>query len=148
MLLDAVCQTTGIGEKFGGVPRGYRAIQLWDSQVSHYFLKLFGRPARTTACECERVGEVTVSQVLHVMNSSGIQQKLSHAGGRISSLIRGFSDNDYVIDELYLSCFARHPTGDEQDVARAYLTSAEDRQKAAEDLAWTMMNSLEFLFNH
>ena len=39
-----VCQTTGVPEKFAGVPPGTRAIQLWDSKVPHYFLKLFGRP--------------------------------------------------------------------------------------------------------
>ncbi len=143
VLLDAVCQTTGVPEKFRGVPRGYRAIQLWDSQVSHYFLKLFGRPARTTACECERVAEPTVGQVLHVMNSPEIQQKLSHAGGRISKLVRNFSDNDYIVDELYLSFFSRYPSGEERKVAREYLSSAKDRHKAAEDLAWSMMNSLD-----
>ena len=46
VLFDAVCQATGVPEKFSGVPAGSRAIQLWDSQVNHYFLKLFGRPVR------------------------------------------------------------------------------------------------------
>src|SRR5205085_2362946 len=41
VLLDMVCQATGEGEKFSGVPAGARAIQLWDSKVPHYFLKLF-----------------------------------------------------------------------------------------------------------
>src|SRR5262249_21334855 len=31
VLLDMVCQVTGVGEKFSGVPAGVRAIQLWDS---------------------------------------------------------------------------------------------------------------------
>ena len=51
---DMICQVTGMPEKFRGMPDGYRAIQLWDSQVKHYFLSLFGRPIRSTACECER----------------------------------------------------------------------------------------------
>jgi hypothetical protein len=67
VLLDAVCQATGIGEKFAGVPAGYRAIQVWDSDVSHYFLKLFGRPVRKTACECERNAEASIAQVLHLL---------------------------------------------------------------------------------
>ena len=41
---DMVCQTTGVPEKFPGAPAGTRAIQLWDSKVPHYFLKVFGRP--------------------------------------------------------------------------------------------------------
>ena len=44
VLLDAICQTTGVGEKFRGIPRGGRAIDLWDNESPHYFLKLFGRP--------------------------------------------------------------------------------------------------------
>ena len=51
VLLDAVCDTTGVAEKFDGVPAGARAVQLWDSQVDHYFLRLFGRPTRQTVCE-------------------------------------------------------------------------------------------------
>jgi len=60
VFMDAISQTTGIEEKFDGVPEGSRAIQLWDSQVPHYMLKLFGRPSRVTACDCERISEPTV----------------------------------------------------------------------------------------
>src|SRR4029079_11414392 len=42
VLLDMVCQSTGIPEKFAGVPTGPRAIELWDSKAGHTFLKLFG----------------------------------------------------------------------------------------------------------
>ena len=69
VLLDMVCQATGVPEKFAGVPAGVRAVQLWDSKVAHYFLRLFGRPVRVTACECERSAEPGVGQVLHLLNS-------------------------------------------------------------------------------
>ncbi len=52
VLLDAICQTTGTREKFRGIPAGPRAIELWDNESPHYFLKLFGRPVRVTACQC------------------------------------------------------------------------------------------------
>ena len=65
-------------ENFAGVPPGTRAIQLWDSKVPHYFLKLFGRPVRVSACECERNHEPSVAQVLHLLNAPEIQAKLSH----------------------------------------------------------------------
>jgi len=148
VLFDAVCQTTGIKEKFQGVPAGSRAIQLWDSAVPHYFLRLFGRPVRATACECERVGEPTVGQVLHVLNSPEIQEKLSHAGGRIATLVRQFSQNDMLVVELYLTFFNRYPTAEERLAAIDYLNRNENRQIGSEDIAWSMLNSLEFLFNH
>ena len=86
VLLDAICQTTGRGEKFRGVPAGSRAIELWDNESPHYFLKLFGRPVRVTACQCERSFEPSVSQVLHVLNSPAIHAKLASAAGRHRTL--------------------------------------------------------------
>ena len=69
------------------MPAGTRAIQLWDSKVPHYFLKLFGRPERASACECERNREPSVAQVLHLLNSPEIQAKLSHEGGTVAKLV-------------------------------------------------------------
>jgi hypothetical protein len=150
VLFDAVCQATGTPEKFSGVPEGARAIQLWDSQVNHYFLKLFGRPLRATACECERATEPSVSQVLHVLNSPELQLKLSHESGTVARLVRRYpSDNPALIDELYLTVISRLPTADEKAVATKYLQDHEStRRQATEDLAWSLLNSLEFVFNH
>ncbi|MFM2095325.1 MAG: hypothetical protein RIS70_2449 [Planctomycetota bacterium] len=149
VLMDAVCQVTGIEEKYEGVPSGYRAIQLWDSEVEHYFLKLFGRPTRKTACECERNSEPNVGQVLHVLNSPEIQSKLSHEAGRVRKLAATIQDNGALADELYLVFFARLPTAAERQTAVEALSRAGvDRRAAAEDVAWSLMNSLEFIFNH
>lgn len=149
VLLDAVSQVTGVEEKFHGFPTGYRAIQLWDSQVSHYFLKLFGRPTRTTACECERAVEPSVAQVLHLLNSPDIQAKLSHEGGRIARLVRDTLDDSRVVEEIYLTVYNRFPTAAEREAALAHLKKRPDeRRRAAEDLVWTMLNTVEFLFNH
>lgn len=148
VLLDAICQTTGVPEKFEGVPAGSRAIELWDSQVKHDFLKLFGRPVRATACECERSEEPSVAQVLHVLNSTDIQDKLSHAGGKIPTLCRQSTDNVALIEELYLTFYSRRPTDEEQTALSRYLAETENRRQAVEDIAWSMMNSTEFLFSH
>lgn len=148
VLMDAISDTTGVSEKFPGTPAGYRAVQLWDSQVPHYLLKLFGRPYRVTACACERAVEPTVGQVLHVMNSPGIHKKIAHAGGRIAKLIRETTDDDYVVEELYLTFFNRFPGKKERRAALDHFGRIGNRRQSAEDLAWSMLNSLEFLFNH
>jgi hypothetical protein len=149
VLLDMVCQTTGVGEKFTGVPAGYRAIQLWDSNVPHYFLKLFGRPERVSACACERNNEPSVSQVLHLLNSPEIQAKLSHEGGTVARLTRQQPEDGALVEELYLTFFCRVPTAQERAIATAHLGRDRSRRRqAAEDLAWSMVNSLEFIFNH
>src|SRR5206468_1639963 len=88
VLLDMVSQTTGIPEKFAGVPAGVRALQLWDSEVPHDFLRLFGRPVRVTTCTCERNAEPSVGQVLHLLNSPGLHAKLTHEGGTVARLVQ------------------------------------------------------------
>ncbi|HVX16343.1 MAG TPA: DUF1549 domain-containing protein [Pirellulales bacterium] len=148
VLLDAVCQTTGVDEKFAGVPEGYRAVQLWDSGVSHYFLKLFGRPVRQTPCECERNTEASVAQVLHFLNSPRIEEKLAHESGRIKRLVAQNADASELVDELYLTFFSRFPEPEERQLGIEHVVGASDRRQAAEDLAWSMLNSLEFVFNH
>ena len=149
VLLDMVCQTTGVPEKFPGVPSGYRAVQLWDSKVNHYFLKLFGRPSRVSACECERNAEPNVAQVLHFLNSPEVQAKLSHEAGTVAKLVRRHADDGRLVEELYLTFYARFPDDREKAVGVAHLRKdPSKRRQAAEDLAWSLLNSLEFVFNH
>ena len=148
VLLDAVCDVTGVPEKFDGVPTGARAVQLWDSQTQHYFLKLFGRPVRVTACECERNTEASIAQVLHLLNSPNLQAKLAHADGRLARLTAEVSDPARLADELYLTCYSRFPTPAERALAVKHFTASRDRQSAAEDFAWSLLNTVEFSFNH
>ena len=144
-----ISQVTGVPERFPGMPAGTRAIQLWDSKTKHEFLRLFGRPARTTACECERNQEPSTGQVLKLLNSPELQKNLSHDAGTIAKLVRSQTDNAKLVEDLYLRLYGRFPTIKERDTGAAYLTKKpDDRRKATEDLAWAMLNSLEFLFNH
>ncbi len=149
VLLDMVSQTTGIAERFEGAPAGTRAIQLWDSKVPHDFLKLFGRPVRVSACECERNHEPGVAQVLHLLNSPAIHAKLSHERGTVARLVRTQRDDRALVEELYLTFCSRFPTERERTVGTSHLrANAANRREAAEDLAWGLLNSLEFVFNH
>lgn len=148
VLFDAICDVTGTSEKFAGVPAGVRAVQLWDSEVQHGFLKLFGRPTRTSACECERVTEPSVAQVLHGLNSAELQSRLARADGRIARFVRETKDNAELGTLLYLTFLSRPPTTNERQAIVSYLETASNRQQAAEDISWSLMNSLEFLFNH
>ena len=149
VLLDMVCQTTGVAERFEGLPKGTRAVQLWDSKATHYFLKVFGRPERVSACECERNHEPSVAQVLHLLNSPEIHAKLSHDAGFVAKLVQRQTNNEGVVEELYLTFYSRMPSAPEKKIALAYLDAhKETRREAVEDLAWTLLNSLEFVFNH
>src|SRR5205085_11575332 len=67
-LLDALCDVTGVPEKFAGLPAGTRAVQLPDGEVNHPFLKAFGQPARELACKCERESDGNLGQALQLIN--------------------------------------------------------------------------------
>ena len=85
-----------------------------------------------------------------MLNSPKIQNKLSHQGGRIAKLVTQFpTDDARLIEELYLTFYSRHPDEAERKTVIDYLKkNSNNRQEAAEDLAWSMMNTVEFLFNH
>jgi hypothetical protein len=149
VLLDMIGQATGVPDRFQGSPGVTRAVQLWDSKARSDFLKLFGRPNRVSACECERTREPSVAQVLNLLNSPEIQGKLSHEAGTVARLVRDQANDAKLVDELYLIFFSRFPTAAEKDFAVAHLRkNATKRREATEDLAWALLNSTEFLFNH
>ncbi len=113
VLLDAICETTGIPERFTGYPLGVRAIQVPDVGVDSYFLSLFGRSERTTACACERKSDVTLPQLLHLQNSDELLRKLSAPESKLTKLIAE-SDDQVVIEKMFLSTLGRLPTGDQR----------------------------------
>ena len=63
-LLDAICDVTQIKETFAGLPPGTRATELPSPDFNQAFLDKFGRPARATACTCERGERTTLAQVI------------------------------------------------------------------------------------
>ena len=83
-----------------------------------------------------------------MLNSPAIQKKLNHQDGRIRAIATKIADNKKAIEEIYLICFARYPNENELEAAVGHLENSDDRQLALEDVAWSVMNSLEFLFNH
>jgi hypothetical protein len=110
---------------------------------------VYGRPQRLSACECERIHEPSVAQVLHLLNAPEIQVKLAHERGRVATLVRDKLDEGELVEELYLTFFSRLPTDAERTVGISHLRSDPgQRRQAAEDLAWTLMNTVEFVFNH
>lgn len=149
VLLDAICQVTGVPEKFNGWPHGYRAIEIWDNRMPSYFFRVFGRPLRTTVCECERSNEPSISQALHLMNSPEVSEKIESRTGIVRKLATSELSPELVVDDLYLSALARFPTPPEKRLMLdAFSLPGRDRQTAAEDVIWSLLNSREFIYNH
>jgi hypothetical protein len=153
VLLDAVCQVTDSPTQFGGLPQDRfapkRAIMLPDESFNSYFLDVFGRPQRISACECERVSEANLAQALHLLNSDEIQQKLSRQGGRADALASAKDtrpDSEKVRD-LFLWAFGRQPTADDLNAALAHVEKHKANKKVAyENILWALINTKEFVF--
>ena len=149
VLFDAVCDVTEQPEEFVGIPPGTRAVQLWDHRLPSAFLDTFGRPQRKTICQCERYGELTLTQVLHLLNAPLINDKITSPTGRAARLAASELSEERIVEELYLTVFARLPRPEELAAAtQAFRASGATRRSAAEDILWALMNSAEFVLNH
>ena len=148
VMLDAISQTTGVPDTFPGYPQGIRAIQLPDPTLKSYFLTLFGRSERVTACACERMGEVTMPQLLHLQNGEGVVTKIRAGEGRLTRLLKEEKDDNKVMDDLFLTTFARLPNDKERGTVRKLLADGEPRDEVFRDLFWALLNSKNFAFNH
>lgn len=150
VLIDAISQVTGVPSEYPNYPKGWRAIQLPDTNVDSYFLKTFGRPDRVITCECERNPEPSLVQVLHISNGDAINKKLETEGNRIDQLLDSGADNAAMIEEAFLTALTRMPTDEEKNRLLGVMTEASDvaRRTLIEDLYWGLLSSKEFLFNH
>jgi hypothetical protein len=150
VLLDALSEATGAPAEFKDYPKGWRAMQLPDSNVDSYFLKSFGRPEREKTCECERTAEPSVSQVLHIANGNTINNKLEATNNVISGWIEQKIPAEKIVEDAYLSALSRFPTRVEKQKMLILLKVAGEKDKRAvlEDMYWAVLSSKEFLFNH
>jgi hypothetical protein len=152
VLYDAVSQVTGSPTAFGGLPQDKhapkRAIMLPDESFASYFLDVFGRPQRISACECERVSEANLAQSLHLLNSDEIQNKLAVGGGRADLLVKDKRSDKEKVEELFLWAFARPPSADHLQVALEHIEKhAQNKALAYQDIIWALINTKEFCFN-
>jgi hypothetical protein len=159
VILDAYSQVTGAPTAFPGYPAGTRAMQLPDTQVKSEFLTIFGRPARLLCDVSERSFDPTISQALNVINGDTLNKKLSAPDGYVSLFLKlGLSDSK-ILDHIFLSAFSRYPTEAEKttlmaDLSKSRLASGtpeavrDARRQGLEDMAWALLTSKEFLFNH
>ncbi len=156
VLIDAINKVTGttdlytsaIPEPFTFIPANKPAIALPDGSITSPFLELFGRPARATGMESERVNRPIPSQRMHLLNSSHIQRKLEE-GPAMKALLDPKRKQAEIIEDLYLTILSRFPTPDEVAKVDAYIKSGVVKgREAGIDLAWALINSDEFLYRH
>jgi hypothetical protein len=148
VFLDAVDQVCGTRTHFHKMSRQARAVDLPHEGFGSYFLDVFDRPPRSSACECARSAGASLPQVLHLVNSSDIEDKIASESGRVAHFVRSKTLPEKAVEELYLAAFARYPDSGELTKALLYLARQKDQRRGLEDLVWALLNTREFMFNH
>lgn len=150
VLLDTISLVTRVPDSFPGYPAGIRAGQLPDPTLKSYFLSLFGRSERVTACACERNGDVTMPQLLHLQNGQSVINKIRSNEGRLGQLLQGKSSSNERLEELFLATLGHFPSDELRHRLAQVLQEAgpDGTADAFRDLFWALLNSKEFSFNH
>jgi hypothetical protein len=93
--------------------------------------------------------EATLDQALFLSNGKLVRGCLTPRAGNLTGRLAALKEADAVAEELYLSVLTRTPTGDERKEVADYLKGhAADRAAALQELAWALLASAEFRFNH
>jgi hypothetical protein len=164
VLIDAINKITGssdlytspIPEPFTYIPEDKPAIAIADGSITSPFLALFGRSARATGMDNERNNKPVSAQWLHLLNSSHIQRKLDQ-GPKLKAIFESGKPPE-IVEALYLTILSRFPTPAEVKKAEAYgapatankpgKTNRVKRREDWVDIAWSLINSAEFLYRH
>jgi hypothetical protein len=93
--------------------------------------------------------DARMDQALFLANGKLVRGWLTPRAGNLTDRLAKLDGADAVAEELYLSVFTRPPTAEEKkDVADILARHAKDRGAAIEELAWALLTSAEFRFNH
>lgn len=137
VLYDAVTRVTGAVSKIPGVPPGTRAAELPDSGVElpSGFLTTFGRPARESACECERSSGLQLGPVMALISGPTIGDAIGDTSNELARLATREADDAKLINELFLRILNRPATAKEIDACREdFQLVAQDHKRLAEEL--------------
>ena len=155
ILLDAISRVTGVEEAFpvhnyvggGTEPKGTRAIELVPEVTPSQFLEVYGRPISRDSMPW-RDYRSTLRQALHLLVGSTYTTKISAEGGRVDRLLSAGASDREIIQELYLAALSRYPTAEEEARLQALIEGAPSRRKGVENLAWGLLASRQFTYNH
>jgi hypothetical protein len=131
VLYDAIHRAAGSLSRLPGLPPGARAAQLLDSRddVPGGFFVLFGKPARESACECERSPTMMLGSVLNLVNGPVPAAAINDPNNRLVKLVANEKDDAKVVEELFLAFLGRLPTQTEMQLG---LQSLKDGEKMYE----------------
>ena len=155
VVVDVLNGSLGVTENFGiEAPTGCRAIEIGSSRLQNqtvgYVFRIFGRPPRSTACDCERAMEPGLPQKLFLMADQTIVKRISDAQQKLlKPLLSSKMTDAEILDELVLATLSRPATAEERTFFAKHLERRKmDRTVAFTDMLWVLINTTEFISNH
>jgi len=106
--------------------------------TDNYAVNLFGRPARSINCDCERSSEPSLLQSVYLRNDPEVLKLIDRPDGWLKQMAKSKLTRDDLIRQAYLRVLSRLPDDRELTIAR----DAELR-----DLVWVLVNTKEFIIN-
>lgn len=153
-VVDVLNAALGVEERFTGAeeaPVGTKMVEVGASRLNSsvaYALRIFGRPPRTTACDCERAMEPALPQTLFRMTDTTVLAKFTDRNGRVAKLAASQLTPEQLAEEVFLATLSRFPTPEEKAEAVYHLKQTKNRADAITDLMWALVNTREFILNH
>ena len=153
-VVDVLNAALGVEEKFTGqeeAPIGTKMVELGSSRLNGsvaYALRIFGRPPRTTACDCERATAPALPQTLFRMTDAAVLSKFTDKDGRVAKLAKTKMTDAELVDEAFLAALSRFPTEKQKADGIEHLKDAKNRTEGVTDLLWALVNTREFILNH
>jgi len=108
------------------------------------FLRTFGQANRE---QFDRQPGGSILQAMMMMNSPFVTKRVTAANNSlVDQLVKSTKSSAELVDELYLATLSRHPLPKEKQLAVSWIE--KDRRQGAEDLHWSLLNKLDFVFNY
>ena len=85
------------------------------------------------------------------MNDAFVTNRTKVAASPVLKAIAQMPDNNALVDEMFLTFLSRLPSASEKQTALEALqraTTGALRNNTVEDLAWVLINKLEFIFSY
>ena len=116
-----------------------------------FSLLVFGKPLRSTNCDCERQSAPTLLQALYIRNDQEMLERLDRKDSWLAQLKKAKPQPDQIDDliaQAYLRTLSRPPNKTELSDCRGHITESADIIDGLRDLLWALLNTQEFITNH
>ena len=156
VIVDALASVTGVWntyssrvpEPFTFYPPKTRSTHLGDATVSSTELELFGKVSRDVSLESQRNNSITARQLLYLMNSSELEQRIRKSPS-LKMIFKSNPDMENLAHSITLLTLSRKASPNELELYRNYMEkNSLTLEELAYDIMWMQLNSNEFLYNH